>query len=129
MKKTIFTVAIALVVALTGVSANEHGSEAIQPTTENVVPELSTFCKAVIQGDVETVKKLIELGEDVNQKSMGRAPIHYACRYNKVEVLKVLIDNGADLKKRCDKGMTAKKYAELSHADEALEVLETAMKK
>ncbi|WP_375323748.1 ankyrin repeat domain-containing protein [Flagellimonas sp. GZD32] len=129
MKKTIFTVAIALLVATTGISANDLGSNAIQPTTENVAPELSILCKAVIQGDVDTVKKLIELGEDVNQKSLGRAPIHYACRYNKVEVLKVLIENGADLKKRCDKGLTAKKYAELSHADEALEVLESAMKK
>ena len=77
----------------------------------------------------ETVKKLIELGEDVNQKSLGRAPIHYAARYNRAEVLKVLIENGADLKKRCDKGMTAIKYAKMSHADEALAVLEEAMKK
>ena len=82
-----------------------------------------------MQGDVDTVKKLIELGEDVNQKSLGKAPIHYAARYNKAEVLKVLIENGADLKKRCDGGMTAMKYAKLSNATEAQAVLEAAMKK
>jgi len=115
--------------AVSGVSANELGTKANNVNLTTVAPELSAFCKAVMQGDVETVKKFIELGEDVNQKSLGRAPIHYAARYNRAEVLQVLIDNGADLKKRCDKGMTAKKYAKMSNAKEALEVLEAAMKK
>lgn len=116
--------------ALSGISANELKTIDTESTIEMVLPDdLSTFCKAVMQGDVDTVKKLIELGEDVNQKSLGKAPIHYAARYNKVEVLQVLIDNGADLKKRCDGGMTAIKYAKLSNATEAQAVLEAAMKK
>lgn len=128
MKKAIFAVAALCMLAVTGVSANEIPTNET-PNLTTTPPELSTFCKAVMQGDVETVKKLIELGEDVNQKSLGMAPIHFAARYNKAEVLKVLIDNGADLKLRCDKGYTVKKHAELSNADEALEVLEAAMKK
>ena len=116
--------------ALSGVSANELKADETESTIEMVSPDaLSAFCKAVMQGDVETVKKFIELGEDVNQKSLGKAPIHYAARYNKAEVLKVLIANGADLKKRCDGGMTAMKYAKLSNATEAQAVLEAAMKK
>ncbi|NVN19198.1 ankyrin repeat domain-containing protein [Muricauda sp. HICW] len=130
MKKTIFTVAAFSMLALSGVSANELKTTDFGTNYEMVSPdELSTFCKAVMQGDVEAVKKFIELGEDVNQKSLGKAPIHYAARYNKAEVLKVLIENGADLKKRCDGGMTAMKYAELSNATEAQAVLEAAMKK
>ena len=130
MKKTIFTVAAVCLLALNGVSANELKANETESTIEMVSPDaLSTFCKAVMQGDVETVKKFIELGEDVNQKSLGKAPIHYAARYNKAEVLKVLIANGADLKKRCDGGMTAMKYAKLSNATDALAVLEAAMKK
>ncbi len=130
MKKTIFSVAALCLLALSGIYANEPKTIETEPTIEMVSPDdLSTFCKAVMQGDVDTVKKLIELGEDVNQKSLGKAPIHYAARYNKVEVLKVLIDNGADLKKRCDGGMTAMKYAKLSNATEAQAVLEAAMKK
>lgn len=130
MKKTIFTVATVCLLALSGVSANELKTNDFGTSIEMVSPdELSSFCKAVMQGDVDTVKKLIELGEDVNQKSLGKAPIHYAARYNKVEVLQVLIDHGADLKKRCDGGMTAMKYAKLSNATEAQAVLEAAMKK
>ncbi|AEM71107.1 ankyrin repeat protein [Allomuricauda ruestringensis DSM 13258] len=130
MKKTIFSVASLCLLALSGISANELKTIDTESTIEMVLPDdLSTFCKAVMQGDVDTVKKLIELGEDVNQKSLGKAPIHYAARYNKVEVLQVLIDNGADLKKRCDGGMTAIKYAKLSNATEAQAVLEAAMKK
>jgi len=130
MKKTIFTVAAVGMLALSGISANELKAIETETTIEMVSPDdLSAFCKAVMQGDVDTVKKFIELGEDVNQKSLGKAPIHYAARYNKAEVLQVLIDNGADLKKRCDGGMTAMKYAELSNAKEAQAVLKTAMKK
>ena len=88
----------------------------------------SSFCNAIMKGDLDTVKKMISLGEDVNQKFMGMTPAHFAARYNKAEILEVLIANGADLKKRCDKGYTIKKYAELSNASEALAVLKSAVK-
>ena len=130
MNKTIFTVAAFCMLALSGISANELKTIKTDVEIEMESPDdLSAFCKAVMQGDVETVKKFIELGEDVNQKSLGKAPIHYAARYNKADVLQVLIDNGADVKKRCDGGMTAIKYAKLSNATEAQAVLEAAMKK
>ena len=130
MKKTIFTVAAFCMLALSGISANELKTIKTDVEIEMEAPDdLSAFSKAVMQGDVETVKKFIELGEDVNQKSLGKAPIHYAARYNKADVLQVLIDNGADVKKRCDGGMTAIKYAKLSNATEAQAVLEAAMKK
>lgn len=89
--------------------------------------DLSSFCKAVMQGDIETVKRLIDLGEDVNQKSLGLTPAMFAARYNKVAVLELLINNGADLKIQSSQGYTAKRYAELSNASEALEIIETAI--
>ena len=89
--------------------------------------EINTFCKAVMQGDVTTVQRLITLGEDVNQKSLGMTPAMFAARYNKVEVLKLLINNGADLKLKSNQGFTVKRYAELSNATEALEIIETAL--
>ena len=91
--------------------------------------EINSFCKAIIQGDVELVRKMIALGEDVNQKSLGKTPAHYAARYNKPEILELLIQNGANLKKRCDQGYSVKKYAELAKAKEALQVILIAMKK
>jgi hypothetical protein len=43
--------------------------------------------------------------------------------------LELLIAEGADLKTKSDKGMTAKKYAKMSNANEALSVIESALKK
>ena len=91
--------------------------------------EINSFCKAIIQGDLEMVSKMIALGEDVNQKSLGKTPAHYAARYNKAEILELLIQNGANLKKRCDQGYTVMKFAELSDSKEAMQVIEAAMKK
>lgn len=127
MKKTILAVATFCMLAVGGVSAMEVSNNNGFNSTWVKPWELSTFCKAVMQGDVETVTKLIELGENVNQKSLGMAPIHYAARYNRAEVLKVLIENGANLKLKCDKGHTALKHAQLSNAKDALAVLEQAL--
>ncbi|MEW2919920.1 MULTISPECIES: ankyrin repeat domain-containing protein [Flavobacteriaceae] len=128
MKKTILTVAAFCMLATTGISANEPVSD-VNLNVSALPVEVNPFCKAIIQGDVETVKKLIELGEDVNEKSLGMAPVHFAARYNQAEILKMLIENGANFKRRSDQGYTAKKYAEISNATEALAVLENAMKK
>ncbi|MFD2099479.1 ankyrin repeat domain-containing protein [Flagellimonas iocasae] len=128
MRKTILTVAAFCMLVTTGISANETISD-VNLNVSALPVEVSSFCKAIMQGDVETVKKLIELGEDVNEKSLGMAPVHFAARYNQAEILKLLIEHGANFKRRSDQGYTAKKYAEMSNATEALAVLETAMKK
>jgi ankyrin repeat protein len=53
----------------------------------------------------------------------------YAARYNKVEILTLLIENGADLSMRSSKERyTAKKFAELSNAKESLMLLEKSSK-
>jgi len=125
MKKTILIVAAACLFAVSGVYAENKTTNEFTETTINVKNlEISSFCKAILKGDVETVKKLIELGEDVNQKSLGMTPAMFAARYNKAEILELLIQNGANLSTKSDKGYTAKKFAELSHANEALAVLE-----
>ncbi len=131
MKKTILTSSILAMLMFNGLAINaaERHTELYPNVTINTTKEISTFCKAILQGDLETVKKLIDLGEDVNKKSLGMTPAHFAARYNKPEILKVLIENGANLKTKCDKGFTVKKYAELASADDALEVLKNAMNK
>jgi len=131
MRKTILTVTMALLFVVAGVSA--ESSNKMYPLNETVLlaepAELSSFCKAIIKGDLETVNRLIELGENVNQKSLGKTPAIFAARYNKVEILELLIANGADLRIKCDKGYTVKKHAELSNATEALEVINANLKK
>lgn len=128
MRKTILTVAVAFMVGVTGVMAEETTSQIDMPSIEtykNV--DVSTFCKAIMEGDFETVKRLIDLGEDVNKKSLGMTPAIFAARYNKAEILQLLIDNGADLRIKSDKGYSVKKYAKLSKAIDALGVIEASM--
>jgi ankyrin repeat protein len=53
---------------------------------------------AARNGDAATVKKLIEEGLDVNTKFRYNATaLFYACDHGHVEVVKVLLDKGADL--------------------------------
>lgn len=88
--------------------------------------DISSFCKAVMQGDIDTVERMIELGEDINKKSLGMTPAMFAARYNKADVLQLLIDHGADLSVKSNQGFSVTKYAELSNATDALAVLQSA---
>ena len=48
--------------------------------------------KACIRGDLEEVKRLVEMGADINERdAMGMAPILYAAREEHVEVLQWLM--------------------------------------
>ncbi|WP_159301852.1 ankyrin repeat domain-containing protein [Maribacter litoralis] len=128
MKKVILTLVMVAFTMGSTVMASENTNRIASSTTSELIKkaDVSSFCKAVIKGDVQTVKRLIDLGEDVNQKSMGMTPAMFAARYNKVDILDVLISNGADLDMKSNQGYTAKRYAELSNATEALELIETA---
>jgi len=128
MRKTILIVAVAVMVSVTGVMAEETTSQIDLSNIETYeIVDVSSFCKAIMQGDFDTVKRLIDLGEDVNKKSLGMTPAIFAARYNKAEILQLLIDNGADLRIRSNKGYSVKKYAELSKATDAFSVIEAAM--
>lgn len=128
MKKTILTLSLAFMSLGGGLMANETRSNVKFASEISVAEvELSSFCKAIMQGDIDTVKRMIELGEDINKKSLGLTPAMYAARYNKAKVLQMLINHGANLKIKSDKGFSAKKYAELSNATDALVILEVAL--
>lgn len=131
MRKTILIVTATFMLGVTGVSAENRAD--VTYVTKNQISlksaEINSFCKAIMKGDIDTVRKLIELGEDVNQKSLGKTPAIFAARYNRADILQLLIDNGANLKTKCDKGYTVKKYAELSNAKKALTVIKAALKK
>ncbi|MGB5553359.1 MAG: ankyrin repeat domain-containing protein [Flavobacteriaceae bacterium] len=127
MRKTIFLMAATCLFATICVKANdlENQHELVMSTSIEKL-ELSSFCKAIMQGDIDTVQRMISLGEDINRKSLGMTPAIFAARYNKAEILELLIEHGADLSIRSDKGYTIKKYAEMSNAKEALAVLDDA---
>ncbi|MBD0832406.1 ankyrin repeat domain-containing protein [Aestuariibaculum sediminum] len=128
MKKTIILSAIALCFSIVSVNATSTESN-VTPNKVEAYLKVNSFCVSIAKGDIVTVKKLIARGEDVNQKSNGMTPAMYAAKYNRVEILQLLISEGANLKSKCPKGYTAKKYAELHGAKDAEKVIDMALSK
>ncbi|AOW10078.1 ankyrin repeat domain-containing protein [Flavobacterium gilvum] len=81
---------------------------------------------AIRKGDLETVKKFVEYGVDVNETSEGLSPLMIAARYNKTEIIKFLLSKGARLNEKDEHGFTALKYAQLSNAKEAIGLLKNS---
>ncbi|WP_309614003.1 ankyrin repeat domain-containing protein [Flavobacterium sp.] len=126
MKKTIIILGLALV-AFTDVAIASTVSTSTFTTSKEIVDYTNTpLCSAIVKGDIATVKKFVEYGSDVNELSNGITPLMLAARYNKVEILKYLLEKGADKKIKDERGNTALKYAEFSKAQEALEFLKQA---
>ena len=124
MKRTIFITALALGFSIATVTASTTVENSIPLELVNPTRNVSPFCMSIVKGDLETVKKLIELGADVNEKSNGLTPAMYAARFNKTEILKLLVSKGANLNLKSELGYKAVKYAQLSNATESLAYLE-----
>ena len=124
MKKTIIILGLALVAFANVSVANTVSTFS---TSKEIVNYNNTpLCNAIIKGDIATVKKFVEYGSDVNELSNGLTPLMLAARYNKVDILKYLLEKGADKQIKDERGNTALKYAEFSKAQEALEFLKQA---
>ena len=121
MKKTIITLSLALVafgnVAMASTTAATNTS--IVTIYRGATPLANAICK----GDIDAVKKFLDYGADVNEKSNGLTPLMLAARYNQADIIKLLIEKGANLKLTDDKGLTALKHAERSNATLAIEAL------
>lgn len=126
MKKTIIISAIALCFSMVSVNATPVNST-VQNYDVEAYFKVNSFCVSIAKGDLETVKKLINRGADVNAKSNGMTPVMYAAKFNRVEILKLLISKGANLKAKSDKKMTAAKYAELHGATDATAIIKEAL--
>ncbi|MDO1501439.1 ankyrin repeat domain-containing protein [Winogradskyella maritima] len=119
MKKTSIILALALGLFTISVNANEILTETSSTELVSPISEVSALCKAAATGDIDTVKQLIANGNKLDVKSNGMLPIHYAAKYNRVEVIKVLITAGSDVHTLCDKGYSALRHAEKTNAKDA----------
>ncbi|MFH6998910.1 ankyrin repeat domain-containing protein [Flavobacterium sp. FlaQc-57] len=122
MKNSIIYLGVALV-AFANVSMASNQTSFVKPQIEISNSFSTPLNVAVSKGDLAFVKKLIEYGADVNEISEDLSPLMIAARYNKVEILKVLLASGANPAAKNDKGFTALKYAQLSNAAEAIALL------
>ncbi|CAB0038383.1 unnamed protein product [Trichogramma brassicae] len=51
---------------------------------------------ACFSGDIEAVLRFVSQGVDINVDSYTCSPLHIACKYRRVDVVKVLLENGAE---------------------------------
>jgi len=124
MKKTVVCIAVASMLMCTGLRANQEQVKLQCNASQFILKsEISTFCKAIISGNLSLVKGMIEAGEDINKKSLGMTPAIYAARYNKAEILELLSEKGADLKIKCNNGLSIKEVAKAANAIDVLEFL------
>jgi len=56
---------------------------------------------AVFHNKLPVVKRLIELGADPNQRSIGRSILEIGSYFGFLEVCKVLLENGAEIDEDC----------------------------
>ena len=77
MRKTIFMIALIVGASFTKANATEGNNETAN-TSEVVVTKVvkvNPFCIAIAKGDLDTVKKMIQFGENVNKSSNGKTPL------------------------------------------------------
>lgn len=123
MKKSLVLLGMALTLASSAAIANPIVAEKNEMRLE--IFSVTPLCTAISKGDIEIVKKFLEYGANVNEKSNGMTPLMVAARYNNVEIMKLLIEKGANVRIETETGLNAMKYAQMSNANEAIAYLKS----
>ncbi|MNE67080.1 Ankyrin repeats (3 copies) [compost metagenome] len=122
MKKTVIVFGTAL-----AVFANFATASNLKLENKNQIEILfdlsSPLHLAVCNGDVETVRKSIEYGADVNKIVRNMTPLMLAARFNNVEIVKILLANGAKPSIENAHGLRALDYARYARAIESAAIL------
>lgn len=72
---------------------------------EITISGVTALTQSALDGRLESVKFLIELGADVNKKDrLGWTPLHYAVSEGYVDICEYLLQNGADCSVRNKQG-------------------------
>ena len=122
MKKTVIVLGTAL-----ALFANFATASNLKLENKNQIEILfdlsSPLHLAVCNGDVETVRKSIEYGADVNKIVRNMTPLMLAARFNNVEIVKILLANGAKPSIENAHGLRALDYARYAKAIESAAIL------
>lgn len=129
MKKSAVVLALALGFSIFNLNASNDISTLNVNEVSVQSAKVSPLCKAVATGNVEEVKRLLNNGVDVNAKSRGMMPIHYAAKHNRVDLIRVLITAGSKIHEYSDQGYTALRLAQKVNAKEAAQFLKRFRKK
>lgn len=122
MKKSIIILGMAMVIS-TNVSVASDLKLVVKEQINHSFYEASPLHYAVCAGDIESVKKLIKYGVNVNKLSSDMSPLMLAARFNKFEIMSILLANGADPLLENEKGFRALNYAEYAKANESIKIL------
>ncbi|WP_281632737.1 ankyrin repeat domain-containing protein [Flavobacterium luteolum] len=122
MKKTVIVFGTALVVFANLATASNLKLES-KNQIEIPFDLESPLHLAVCNGDIETVKKSIEYGADVNKIVRNMTPLMLAARFNNVEIVKILLANGAKPSIENAHGLRALDYARYAKAIESAAIL------
>jgi len=122
MKKTVIVLGTALVVFTNFLTASNQKLEN-KNQIEIPIDFASPLHIAVCKGDVESVKKSIEYGADVNKIVRNMTPLMLAARFNNVEIVKILLANGAKHSIENEHGLKAIDYAKYAKSTESEAIL------
>jgi ankyrin repeat protein len=123
MKKSLIT-GVALVLVFTNLSmASNNTSSKIQ--TQILAFSESPLHLAISRGDIDSVRKFIKYGVDVNKMAKDMTPLMVAALHNEAEIIKILLANGAKPSDKNEKGYKALNYAEFSNAKDAIAILKS----
>ena len=126
MKKLLIFVVV-MTVSMTTMANNSIEDLLPYKVEKTKIVNVSPFCIAIAKGDFEMVRGMIELGSNVNEYSHRMTPLMFAARYNQVEIIKLLVANGANFSKKDGNGRTALEYAKSSNAADAVTILKELM--
>lgn len=125
MKKSVIILGLALAMS-TQVSKASNIRQLVKDPIDSPANEVSSLHYAVCEGDIEKVKKLIDYGTNVNKLVRDMSPLMLAARFNKFEIVKVLLASGANPRIENEKGLRAINFAEYAKATESIAILKNA---
>lgn len=122
MKKSVFILGMALAIS-TNVLEASNLKLLVKDQINSPAYVTSPLHYAICAGDIESIKKFIKYGADVNKLSRDISPLMLAARFNKFEIIKILLASGANPSIENEKGFKALNYAEFAKANESIVLL------